>query len=438
MNTEQGDPGDGGFDEIRILGLDAPDDDVEPGRSVFGGESSGDELPHWSTPPAADATGGPSAGDDPWGGLDDGPRWSDDVPDDHESQQPVGDDLDAAAVFFDDGPLVTSSTAEFDPPLLPPDEPLPDLGAPAAEEPTGTPVPADPVSADPPPVAPGPDRGPSVPTPGGRDMTMAVVTGVGLGALALAAFRIGTDAAVALVTILLVLAAAEFFLALRRAGYQPAALLGVVAVGALNLAAYWRFEAAVPLVLGLTVLFSLFWYLTGVDRQAPLLNVSVTLFGVLYVGLLGSFAGLMLTDPNGTGMLLAAVLCTVGYDTGGLVVGRMFGRSPLSAVSPNKTTEGLIGGMAVSFAIAVLVVGRITPFGQDPGTLGSAFVLGVVVALAAPLGDLCESMIKRDLGLKDMGTILPGHGGLMDRFDALLFVLPATYYTARLMDLFTG
>jgi phosphatidate cytidylyltransferase len=269
-------------------------------------------------------------------------------------------------------------------------------------------------------------------------MTMAVVTGVGLGALALAAFRIGTDASVALVTILLVLAAAEFFMALRRAGYQPAALLGVVAVGALNLAAYWRFEAAVPLVLGLTVLFSLFWYLTGIDRQAPLLNVSVTLFGVLYVGLLGSFAGLMLTDPNGTGMLLAAVLCTVGYDTGGLVVGRMFGRSPLSAVSPNKTTEGLIGGMAVSFAMAVLVVGQITPFGQDPGDLGSAFVLGIVVALAAPLGDLCESMIKRDLGLKDMGTILPGHGGLMDRFDALLFVLPATYYTARLMDLFTG
>ena len=87
-------------------------------------------------------------------------------------------------------------------------------------------------------------------------MTMAVVTGVGLGALALAAFKIGTDATVALVTILLVLAAAEFFMALRRAGYQPAALLGVVAVGALNLAAYWRFEAAVPLVLAITVLFA--------------------------------------------------------------------------------------------------------------------------------------------------------------------------------------
>jgi len=343
----------------------------------------------------------------------------------------VGDDLDAAAVFFDDGPLVTSSTAEFDPPLLPPDEPLPDLQATATDGPAGTTVSAEPVAS-------GPDRSMTAAVAGGRDMTMAVVTGVGLGALALAAFKVGTDATVALVTILLVLAAAEFFMALRRAGYQPAALLGVVAVGALNLAAYWRFEAAVPLVLAITVLFSLFWYLTGVDRQAPLLNVSVTLFGVLYVGFLGSFAGLMLTDPNGIGMLLAAVLCTVGYDTGGLVVGRMFGRTPLTAFSPNKTTEGLIGGMAVSFGIAVLVVGRITPFGQDPGTLGSAFVLGVVVALAAPLGDLCESMVKRDLGLKDMGAILPGHGGLMDRFDALLFVLPATYYTARLMDLFTG
>ncbi|MCS5676472.1 MAG: hypothetical protein NZ600_02935, partial [Acidimicrobiales bacterium] len=113
MNEQKG-SGDQGFEEIRILGLDSPDDVVEPGRSVFGGESPGDELPHWTEPPT-DVTGGSSSGD-PWTGLDDAPRWSDDVPDDHESQQPVGDHDEAAvAAFFDDGPLGSSSSAEFDP-----------------------------------------------------------------------------------------------------------------------------------------------------------------------------------------------------------------------------------------------------------------------------------------------------------------------------------
>ena len=108
------------FEDIRILGLDSPDDDVEPGRSVFGGESTAGDLPHWTEPPAADATGGGPV-EDPWAGLEGTPRWSDDVPDDHESQQPVGEHSEAAALFFDDGPLGSAGTAEFDPPLLPPD-----------------------------------------------------------------------------------------------------------------------------------------------------------------------------------------------------------------------------------------------------------------------------------------------------------------------------
>ena len=117
------------------------------------------------------------------------------------------------------------------------------------------------------------------------------------------------------------------------------------------------------MLLILTVLFCLLWYLSGVDRDAPMVNIAVTLFGVLYVGLLGCFAGLMLTDKNGVGMLLAAVLATVGYDVGGLFIGRLVGRTPLAAVSPNKTMEGLVGGMFACFAVCVLVVGRITPFG---------------------------------------------------------------------------
>ncbi|MEE2769009.1 MAG: phosphatidate cytidylyltransferase [Actinomycetota bacterium] len=414
--------GSGDYEEIRILGLDTPEDEIGPGRSVFDDHPPENVLPHWTEPVAE---GSPSSEVDQWSELDQAPRWSDEVPIDHESQQPVGDlDEATAAMFFDDEPSgEIGFGGEFDPPILPPDE-SPIASTPIAQ--TGS-ASLPPISGPPPAL----DR-----SGGGRDMSTAVITGVTLGALALVAFRIGTNATLALTTVLLTLAASEFFLAIRRGGYQPATLLGMTAVAALNLGAYWRFEAAVPLVLALTVVFSLLWYLTGVDRNMPLANISMTLFGVLYIGVLGSFTGLMLTDPNGVGMVLAAVLVTAGYDIGGLVIGRLVGRTPLSAVSPNKTMEGLIGGMAVAFAVAVLVVGRITPFGQDPGDLGSAFILGIVGALAAPLGDLCESMLKRDLGVKDMGSILPGHGGLLDRFDALLFVLPATFFTARLLDLF--
>ncbi|MDP7125390.1 MAG: phosphatidate cytidylyltransferase [Acidimicrobiales bacterium] len=405
------------FEEIRILGLEPADDEVEPGRSVFGGEPPTEDLPHWTEPPTTPVVVPPT------GFASEQPRWADDVPEHHESQHPVGAfDEPTAAAFFEDPPSGLGSGESFDPPLLPPDDPQP-VGAGQSSIPT----PAESGSGR----RRRSDRGGA--DSGGRDMPSAIITGLGLGALALVAFKVGASATLALSTAVLVLAAVEFYGSVRRVGYQPATLLGIVAVGSLNLGAYWRFEAAVPLALGLTVLFCLLWYLTGVDRDAPMVNISVTLFGVLYVGMLGSFVGLMLTDGNGIGLLLAAVLATVGYDVGGLFVGRLAGRTQLAAVSPNKTMEGLVGGMVACFAVCVLIVGRITPFADD---LMSAAVLGIVAAVAAPLGDLCESMIKRDLGIKDMGSVLPGHGGLLDRFDALLFVLPATYYTARMLDLF--
>ena len=413
------------FEEIRILGLEDSEDEATPGRSVFENEEPNNELPPWTAPPERS-----TSIDEEW--EDDGPRWADDVPAEHESQQPVGDlsDSSAASFFEEEGTQGSSQiSGDFNPPLLPPDEPLPPL-------PTNDSPSQDPIQDG----RGGKRRGRKNDGSSGegRNIPIAIVTGLALGALVLVSFYLGSGVTVAVATCFLVLAAAEFFMAVRRAGYQPASLLGIVAVAALNLGAYWRFEAAVPLVLLLTLLFTFLWYFTGVDREAPMLNISVTMFGVLYIGMMGSFVGLMLKDVNGVGMMLAAVIATVGYDVGGLVIGRIAGRTPLAAVSPNKTMEGLIGGMAVSFAVTVLITGQITPFGDSPGDLGSAFVLGVVAALVAPLGDLCESMIKRDLGIKDMGSILPGHGGLLDRFDALLFVLPATYYTARLLDLFGG
>jgi phosphatidate cytidylyltransferase len=116
----------------------------------------------------------------------------------------------------------------------------------------------------------------------------------------------------------------------------------------------------------------------------------------------------------------------------GYVIGSQFGKTRLApAISPNKTVEGLIGGMAASIVVALVVVNRITPWNE----LTDALALGITVAIMAPLGDLCESMLKRDLGVKDFGTLLPGHGGILDRFDAILFCLPAVYYLARALTI---
>ena len=291
------------FDEIRILGLETPEDVVEPGRSVFGGESdSSEELPHWTEEPVEK-----SQDDDLWSEIDQKPKWSDEVLIDHESQQPVGDlDEATAAIFFDEElPESDPFSGEFNPPILPPE---------------GTKIEESPPTFQ-------PANQPSVQAQNAqsRNMPKALATGVGLGAIFLAVCAIGAVATLVFSTVLLVFAGSEFFLAARRAGYQPATLLGMTAIAALNLGAYWRFESAIPLILALTVTFTLLWYLTGVDRNMPIANTSITLFGVGYIGLLGCFIGLMLNDKNGVGMLIAAVLITVGYDTGGLLVGRLIG-----------------------------------------------------------------------------------------------------------------
>ena len=269
-----------------------------------------------------------------------------------------------------------------------------------------------------------------------RRLGPAILTGVVLCAVAIVCFWVSPILVLVLLCVLMVLAAGEFFGAMRQVGYQPATLVGLVAAVGLPVAVYWRGAEAYPLALGLVVMAALCWHLVGVTSERPVPNVAVTLFGVGYVAVLGSFGALMLTYDKGTGLLFGAVVGTVGYDIGAWVVGRLFGRTGLSKASPNKTVEGLIGGivLAVVACAVILGAGRIDPWGDNPGSVSHALVLGVVVAVAATLGDLTESMIKRDLGIKDMGNVLPGHGGVLDRFDGLLFAMPATWGLALLID----
>jgi phosphatidate cytidylyltransferase len=176
------------------------------------------------------------------------------------------------------------------------------------------------------------------------------------------------------------------------------------------------------------------WYLLGVGGNVrPTANLGVTMVGVVWVGVLGAFAALILDIPSqGVSILIVAIVAAVASDAGGFFIGRSMGRTPLSAISPNKTVEGLVGGVLATL-VAVLVVAVL--FDVGPFSAGQALVLGLCVAFVAPLGDLAESLFKRDLGLKDMGSILPQHGGVLDRFDGVLFVLPVAYYVTRVFGL---
>ena len=281
-----------------------------------------------------------------------------------------------------------------------------------------------------------PPADPNRPGPGGSSIGIRVGTGVAVAVVALLAFKLGTVPSVVLSAIVVTFAAGECFGVLRRAGYHPASLLGLVGTISLMVGAYAKGVAALPLVLVLITVFTLIWYLFGIERGSPVAGTAATLLTVGWVSLLGAYAGLLLSpssfpDRHGIAFLLGAIIATVANDVGALVIGGWLGSRPLAPkISPNKTWEGLFGGAVFSILFSTVVVGSIHPWSAS-----NAALLGVVVAVVAPIGDLCESLLKRDLGLKDMGRLLPGHGGVLDRVDALLFVLPATYYLVRALNI---
>ena len=269
-----------------------------------------------------------------------------------------------------------------------------------------------------------------------RNMPVAIATGLGFALVAVVCFEIGTVATLVLATVVVALAAAECYAAFRARGRRPATFPGLVATVMVMVAAYAKGVAALPLVLVLVVVTTMIWYLVGAERGSPVEGIATTVFGFAWVGLLGSFAALMLSPSqyphrHGIAFVLGAIVATIGADVGALAVGSWLGRHPLAPrVSPGKTWEGFVGGAVLAVALSAAVTGQVHPW-----TVPKAALLGLVVAVVAPIGDLCESLVKRDLGIKDMGSILPGHGGVLDRVDALLFVLPATYYLVRVLNL---
>lgn len=263
------------------------------------------------------------------------------------------------------------------------------------------------------------------------DLTVRVVTGVVLvGVVGLLAY-LGSTALFSLLVALVLVAQGEFYLAVRKAGHRPATALGLVAGVTLLLATYRRGMGAAPVVLFLTLALSFVWHAWGRIKERALGDLAVTMLGVAYVPLLASFAGAALRRHDGRAVVLATIGAAAVYDIGAYLGGRKWGRKPLAPrISPGKTREGaLVASIGVVAACAIFapLVG--------PWKIAEAAVLGLMVCIVAPLGDLFESVMKRDLGMKDMGTILPGHGGILDRIDAILFCVPVSYLSLRIFGL---
>jgi len=275
----------------------------------------------------------------------------------------------------------------------------------------------------------GADRAPSG---GGRDIGAAVATGAGLVALFVICYLVAPAALLALSAMVILGCALEAFAMFQRAGFRPATLLGALGSGGAVVAAYWRGSAALPVVLVVVVCASLVWYLARVVEARPVVNVAVTVFGFAWVGILGSFAGLMLAAPRGEHLFLGAVIPTVAADLAAWFAGSRFGSHPLApAISPSKTWEGFAAGGIAALVAGAVIGSQVSPWGG----VRHGLELGLVIAVVAPVGDLVQSMIKRDLRLKDSSSLLPGHGGLLDRFDSLLLALPATYFLATVLHL---
>ena len=424
-------PGGGGFsdEEPRPAGRERPP------------PSAG--LPHWTEPPSGenprilpDSDPPPEADDDlrAWSTLSTGPRWRD-QPTDWDEADFQDDILDDPETRM--GQLRGGSPADED---EDDDDSFGDRVARKVAIGTRRPTPAP--SAAPGPRRPrvprreesadGEDSDSEGPSPS-RDITTSVITGAVALAVVVLAAAIGPGGLAFLVGVVLVVAVGELYQALRSRGHHPATLLGVAATAGLPWGIYWRGSEALPLIVALFVVFCMLWYLAGVVLARPVMSIAITALGFFYVGFLGSFAAVILKlyGDNGVGIVLGAVIATGAYDAGAFFAGRWAGRTLLAPdISPGKTVEGAIGATFATIVVCLAVVGQIGPWDG-----GDAFLLAMVVSVVAPLGDLCESMLKRDLGLKDTGTILPGHGGLLDRIDALLFVMPATYYLARVLDL---
>jgi phosphatidate cytidylyltransferase len=271
------------------------------------------------------------------------------------------------------------------------------------------------------PDAPDAPAAPATPK-AGRDLRAAVGVGLLLAGLVIGTLIVDARAFLVVVIAAICVGAWELRRAIATKGINIPLVPLLLGVAGMLVSAYARGAEALVVTFGLTIIGILIWRVAdGVAGAARDLSASalVTFYPVFLAG----FAALMLAAPDGRQRIVVFILVTVFSDIGGYAVGVKFGKHPMApSLSPKKSWEGFAGSV-----LSCALVGAISlPLLLD-GPWWAGVLLGVVAAAAATLGDLIESSIKRDLGIKDMSTILPGHGGLMDRLDSLVVVAPVAW-----------
>lgn len=265
---------------------------------------------------------------------------------------------------------------------------------------------------------------PAIPGHGraGRDLRAATAVGLGLAALVLGTLFVWKPAFVGLAVVAVTVAGWELSAALATRGIripQVPVLLGSVLM---IVGAYVGGDGTLVVALGLTIVAIMAWRL-GENAPGYSRDVTAGILVVVYVPFLAGFAMLLLQADDGPWRVLTLIVVVAASDTGGYVAGVIAGRHPMApTVSPKKSWEGVAGSV-----LACLVVGVVAVVVALDGDWTAGAVLGLAAVVAATLGDLGESMVKRDLGLKDMSTLLPGHGGIMDRLDSLLPTAPVAW-----------
>ncbi|MGW6941182.1 phosphatidate cytidylyltransferase [Streptomyces xanthophaeus] len=286
--------------------------------------------------------------------------------------------------------------------------------------------PQEPMPSPPPPHAPQPqDASPPPPKKrAGRDLRAAIGVGVGLGAVIFASLFIVKAVFVGVVAVAVVVGLWELTSRLHEQKGIKAPLVPLAVGGAaMVIAGYVRGAEGAWVAMALTALAVLVWRMTE-PPEDYLKDVTAGVFAAFYVPFLATFVAMLLTADDGPQRVVTFLVLTVVSDTGAYAVGWRFGKHKLAPrISPGKTREGLLGAVGFAMAAGALCM----EFLIEGGAWWQGLLLGLAVAVSATLGDLGESMIKRDLGIKDMGTLLPGHGGIMDRLDSLLPTAPVVW-----------